>query len=36
LVIGLQKSVNLTAADMEQFSGLDDAQPSVADLLDGF
>lgn len=36
LVIGLQQPVNLTAAEMKELSRLDDAQPSVADLLDGF
>jgi hypothetical protein len=28
--------VNLTAAEMKDLSRLDDAQPSIADLLDGF
>lgn len=33
LVIGLQRPVNLTAAEIQQLRGLDDAQSSVADLL---
>ncbi|AMX97665.1 hypothetical protein A4R29_30705 (plasmid) [Mesorhizobium ciceri biovar biserrulae] len=35
LVIGLQQPVNLTAAEMKKLRRLD-AQPPVADLLDGF
>jgi hypothetical protein len=34
-VIGLQEPMNLAAADMEQLSGLDDAQSVRADLLYG-